>query len=262
MLREDKMDLKNIENITQMFVGTDDDDYPVGVMDFGVYELTENGDIGKQEYYIAATDTIISRIQFYGPLTTIELDFRDSGVGLLRQIAKKIDEVQAEKRNLIILSQIASILPESEYVMSLLNPVSCVRGCTAEGQPSPILQLIYNTADIQFHKVEYDIATLQAEANREASEMFRQDISDEDIEEAQAIIDEQEDEKAADEEMSEAFSPTFGMDMDKVRSTSEKFSGGKSGAKITGNADKAIKVSGSNRERVEGGEGDGRSVSQ
>lgn len=224
----------SLEQLLNMFKGRDRDGDAASVIDFGVYDVQEDKQIGESHFYMVATEAVVEKISFLGPFTMVELDFKDPGMAMLRQVLKVISEFHdyAEPKERIMLSTIASLDPECCYTLSLANPISCVRGFSDETTAATIIQLIYATDNVVFAESEVDIDMISAEIEREQAEILRQAMTDARIQEEQDIIDEIM--GGVEDEM---FTPDFS-----VRSTEEKFTKD-SDVRISGKQEVDVKVS-------------------
>lgn len=205
-------------NIVSAYLGTDEEDYPVAVMDFAVYGFKGENEINPDDkrFYVTAVDTIISAIDFVGDFVIVSLDFKDSGVSLLKTIAEGVNRFHKYGSGTsIMVSQIVSFLETSRHNMALTNPLACIRGYSPDDEPSPILTLIYAAENVMFYESEIDRAQIQADVDRELLSMAENmaDLHDED----EAI--ETPDEKEEREEEEEIFTP----DLSGIRSAGDKY---------------------------------------
>lgn len=205
-------------NIVEEYLGTDEEDYPVAVMDFAVYGLRGDREIDPDDkrFYITAVDTIISAIDFIGDFVIVSLDFKDAGVSLLKTIADGVDKFHKYGAGTsIMVSQIVSFLDSSRHNMALTNPLACIRGYSPDDEPSPILTLIYAAENVMFYESEIDRAQIHADVDREILSM------------AEAMAGVQEDEESIEtpeekeerEETEEIFTP----DLSGIRGTEDKY---------------------------------------
>lgn len=217
-----------IKDILQHLVGTDELDMAKSVIDFGLYDVKEDKTLGEMHYYLVAAEAIVSGISFMGPFTMLEIDFRNVGIGIMKEVMDIVKKFHQEinDKELILLSSITSLEEDAKYVLSLINPLTCVRGFVSETEGTTLMQLIYSTENIAFTEYEVDFEQIRAELGREAAELERIQVTEEEIAEEQEKIDEL--------GMNEMFKPEFG-----IRDVQEKYQteegtriSGKQGVKV------------------------------
>ena len=212
----------DLKEVIAPLTGTDDDDMAKSVIDFGLYDINEDKTLGDAQFYMVASEVIITSIAFIGPFTMMELDFRNVGYGMLQQIMGVISRFHENINSsaIMLLSTITSLEHDAKYVLSLANPLTCVRGYSDEGEGTTILQLIYATDNIAFTEYEIDFDKVDADIEREVRELEAMSVTSEEVAAAQETIDEIEN----NEEMKEMFKPEFGFrtPLDKMkRNTSD-----------------------------------------
>lgn len=223
----------SVENILSYLTGTDMDDMAKSVIDFSLYKISEEKEVGDPEYYLIATDAIVTQISFIGPFTMLELDFRDIGVHLLEQVMGVINHFHSDinSDNVLMLSTITSLDKDATHIMSLANPLICVRGYSNEGGGTTILQLVYSTDNIGFTVNEVDYTTIDADVEREIQELEAMEVSKEAMEAAEEIM-----EDSTNDEMSQMFTPEFGL-----RDSSEKYTKESDSIRVSGKKTSQIK---------------------
>lgn len=196
-----------LKEILGHLTGTDDTDMAKSVIDFALYPITEDKDIGDMQYYLIASEAIVTQISFMGPFTMLEVDFRNIGVNLLNQVMNVINKFHNDINydNLIMLSTITSLDQDATHMMSLANPIICVRGYSMKGEGSTLLQMIYSTENIGFHTYEIDYKKIDADIEREMRELESTEVTTEAVQAAQEIVDEN------NEIMNQMFKPEFGL---------------------------------------------------
>ncbi len=195
-----------LHDILKYLVGTDSEDAANSVIDFSVYKQNDDNSIGKPEYYLIASEAVVTQISFMGPFTMIEIDFRNLGVSLLQQVMDMIrkfhSDINSERK--ILLSTITSLKREATHTMSLINPLVYVRGFSSENTGSTILQLIYATDNIAFSTYDIDYTKVDADISRELNEIEAVMVTKEKLE--AAAYDEID---THNKNMQEAFKPDF-----------------------------------------------------
>lgn len=225
-------------NIVESYLGTDDEDYPVAVMDFAVYGLNDKNQINPEDrrFYITAVDAIISAIDFISDFVIITLDFKDAGVQMLKTIADGVNKFHASgDSTAIMVSQIVSFLETSTHNMALTNPLACIRGYSPDDEPAPILQLIYAAENVMFYESEIDKAQIQADVDREILSMAETMLGTDGEAETDA---ETPDEKEEREETEQIFTP----DLSGIRNTDDKYAIKKD--------DKSLRIAGKSKTSV------------
>lgn len=178
---------------------------PKSIMDFALYEPTEEN-IGNPEYYVVTAGAYVSTISFIGTLVMVELDFGDIGTAILNQLIETIDKFHKEinTRNLLMLSTITPFNPECKYIMVLANPLISLRGYSMDSKDNTILQLVYDIDSVGFNETEIDYKQIKADVDREIHELDTSDISEEALRAAQEAFDD-------DKNEDDVFKPEFGI---------------------------------------------------
>ena len=140
----------SLKEVLGHLIGTDDMDMAKSVIDFSIYAINEDKTVGDPQYYLIATEAIVTQISFMGPFVMLELDFRNIGVEILKQVMEEVNRFHTDINydNLILLSSITSLDKDATHLMSLVNPLVCVRGYSEEGEGTTILQLIYSADNV------------------------------------------------------------------------------------------------------------------
>ena len=113
--------------------------------------------------------------------------------------------------NLLMLSTITSLDKDATHIMSLANPLTCVRGFSSEGKSSTLVQMIFATDNVGFTVSDIDYTKIDADIEREIQELEATSVTKEAEEAAQEIYDEN------NEEMKNVFTPEFGFRTDADR---------------------------------------------
>ena len=185
-----------LNDILDFLVGTDDDDMAKSVIDFGLYPINEDKTIGAPYKYLVAVEAIV------------ELDFRNADVLLINQVMKIVEQFHSDinGENLLMLSSITSLDRNASHILSLMNPLVCVRGYSESGKGSTLLQMIYATENVGFSPFEVDFAKVEADIEREMNELVAAQVTAESMEAADEEIDD-----SNNEMMKEMFTPDFGL---------------------------------------------------
>lgn len=222
-----------LKEILGYLTGTDEDDMAKSVIDFAVYPVNEEDkSMGDPQYYLIASEAIVTQISFMGPFVMVELDFRNIGINILNQVLNVVNKFHTDINydSLIMLSTITSLDKNATHLMSLANPLICVRGYSIQGEGSTILQMVYATDNVAFHTYEIDYKQIDADIEREIKELESMQVSNEAMQAAQEIIDEN------NEIMSQMFKPEFGIrtpeDKKKQNDDNVRVTYGKETAKI------------------------------
>ena len=240
-----------IKNILQYLVGTDDSNDAISIIDFGLYNINEDKKIDKPSYYMVAVNAIITQISFLGPFTMVEVDFRNTGLQLLKETLLTINRFHnsVNSEDVMMLSTITSLDKNATHILSLANPLKAVRGYSEEGHESSILQMIYASENVGFSVSNIDYEKIQSEIDREVMEIESAMVSKEAVSAAQETIDEIEE-----SDMQKMFKPNFGHDFG-ITSTEERRQLSKSDVRVTGEeneSEKNIKISSSKTSLVNG----------
>lgn len=215
--------------------GTDDSDLAQSVMDFALYSLNEQSEMGDVRYYLVASEAIITNISFMGPFVMVELDFRTTGISILQQVMKIISQFHKDvnKEQLVLLSTVTSLNKESTHVLSLVNPLMCVRGFSEEGNGSTIMQLVYSAENVIFSTCEIDYDKIDAEVSREVYELQSLEVTKEALAAAQETLEDENDVL-----MKNLFKPEFGLG---IRTAESKKEQALEGVRVV-NGDQAEKI--------------------
>lgn len=178
------------------------------VIDFGLYPINEDKTIGAPYKYLVAVEAIVTYVSFMGPFTMMELDFRNADVLLINQVMKIVEQFHSDinGENLLMLSSITSLDRNASHILSLMNPLVCVRGYSESGKGSTLLQMIYATENVGFSPFEVDFAKVEADIEREMNELVAAQVTAESMEAADEEIDD-----SNNEMMKEMFTPDFGL---------------------------------------------------
>lgn len=221
-----------LDEILSHLTGTDDLDMAKSIIDFAVYPVKEDKTLDAPEYYLIASEAVVTQISFVGMFAMLEIDFRNAGIEELHHVMNVINRFHTgiNSRNLLMLSTITSLDKDASHIMSLANPLLCVRGYS-EGNGSTILQIVYSVENIGFSEYQIDFNKIDADLDREAYELEALEVTNEAIAAAQDILGE--DEK--DEIMKSMFKPEFGL-----RTPDDKRKNNNDGVRVSG--EKAVQV--------------------
>lgn len=106
---------------------------------------------------------------------------------------------------------VTSLDKDATHIMSLANPLTCVRGFSSEGKSSTLVQMIFATDNVGFTVSDIDYTKIDADIEREIQELEATSVTKEAEEAAQEIYDEN------NEEMKNVFTPEFGFRTDADR---------------------------------------------
>ena len=228
----------SLKDVLGYLVGTDDMDMAKSVIDFSVYTINEDKTVGATQYYLVATEAIVTNVSFMGPFVMLELDFRNIGTAILKQVIEEINKFHTNLNydNLILISTITSLDRNATHTMSLVNPIVCIRGYSEKGEGTTILQLIYSADNVGFSTYEIDYGKIDADIDRENQELESINMPSEELEAAPVELDEN------DEEMSEMFSPEFGF-----RTPESKLKDVKNSIRVSGSSTAKIQGKEANR---------------
>lgn len=226
MLKNKNGEDVELEDALAYLQGTDELDRAASVIDFAVYPLVD-GKPGDPEYYLIGTEVIVSMISFTAPFVTLELDFRNAGINLLQQVMSVIRKFHNDmnSRDLLMISTITPLSRDAEFTLTLVNPLISVRGFSDTGNASTILQLGYSAQNAIFNIYDIDFEALDAEVNRELLEMESYKVTNEALEAAESIMDDDNN-----EQMKSMFKPEFGMNSKQSKRQTES-------TRIVGNRD-------------------------
>lgn len=220
----------SLKSILDTLVGTNDLDQPKAVIDFSIYPITEEKTLGNPTYSLVAANAIITQISFMGAFTLVEVDFRHVGIQLLQQVVAVVSLFHKDInfKNVIMISTVTSLSHEASHIMSLTNPLVCIRGYSEEGQGSTLLQLIYPTENIGFSVSEINYEEIDAALDREVMELESADVSAEILSAAQN--------EDGESEMQQIFKPDFIPDFSEAESEKQE------SVRISGHSKNDIKV--------------------
>lgn len=216
MIKDKEGNKVALQDILGHLIGTDADDMAKSVIDFSLYPVNEDKTVGDPQYYLVAAEVIVTQISFMGPFTMLELDFRNIGNSILQQVMGVINKFHSDINadNVIMVSTITSLEKESKHIMSLANPLICVRGYSDKGEGTTILQLVYATDNIGFSAYEIDFAKIEADIERERKEFESMQVTKEAISAAQEVID---DSTVSNDAMKDMFRPDFEITTPEIR---------------------------------------------
>lgn len=245
-----------IKDILGYLTGTDINDDAKSVIDFAVYKVNDDKTLGDPEYYLVATDAIVTQISFMGMFTMVEVDFRNVGETILNQVLGVVNKFHSDvnSEQMMMISTITSFDENSTHVMSLVNPLICVRGFSVQGEASTLMQLVYATESIGFSINKVDYNQINAEIDREIYEMEASIITKE-----SEVAAQESQPNEFDEMMQDAFGGDFAPDFGGVTTSEERFKGG-DGVRVSGyknresNKDKSktVRVGGSSSTKITG----------
>lgn len=197
-----------LNDILSFLVGTDDDNMAKSVIDFGLYPINEDKSVGDPYKYLVAVEAIVTQVSFLGPFTMMELDFRNADTPLINQVMNIVEQFHSNinGENLLMLSTITSLDKKATHILSLMNPLICVRGYSEEGNGSTLLQIVYDTENVVFSLFEVDFAKVEADIEREMNELVAAQVTAESMEAADEEIDD-----SNNEMMKDMFTPDFGL---------------------------------------------------
>ena len=165
-----------LNDILDFLVGTDDDDMAKSVIDFGLYPINEDKTIGAPYKYLVAVEAIVTYVSFMGPFTMMELDFRNADVLLINQVMKIVEQFHSDinGENLLMLSSITSLDRNASHILSLMNPLVCVRGYSESGKGSTLLQMIYATENVAAQVTAESMEAADEEIDDSNNEMMKE----------------------------------------------------------------------------------------
>ena len=207
MLKDKNGKEVSLKDTIDYLTGTDDLDMAKSVIDFSVYPVKEDKTVGEPQYYLAAAEAIVTQISFMGPFVMIEVDFRNVVVAILQQVMEVVNKFHSDINydNLLLVSTITSLDKNATHLMSLVNPLVCVRGYSDTAEGTTILQMIYSADNVGFSTYDIDFDKMDADIDREYQELNAVEVTEEEVSAAQDTLDEN------NEEMKDMFTPEFGF---------------------------------------------------
>lgn len=207
MLKDKNGKEVSLKDTIDYLTGTDDLDMAKSVIDFSVYPVKEDKMVGEPQYYLAAAEAIVTQISFMGPFVMIEVDFRNVGVAILQQVMEVVNKFHSDINydNLLLVSTITSLDKNATHLMSLVNPLVCVRGYSDTAEGTTILQMIYSADNVGFSTYDIDFDKMDADIEREYQELNAVEVTEEEVSAAQDTLD------GNNEEMKDMFTPEFGF---------------------------------------------------
>lgn len=244
----------SLKEVLGHLIGTDDDDMAKSVIDFAVYPINEDKTVDDPTYYLIATEAIITQISFMGPFTMLELDFRNVEMTILQQVMNVVNKFHSDINtdSLLMLSTITPLEKDATHILSLMNPLVCVRGYSEKGNGSTILQLIYATENIAFSLYEIDHKLIDADIDREIRELESMQVTEEALAAAQDVMD-----NDYNNSLKDMFTPEFGLktpedklkkNMDGVRTSSSGKISSKKNVRVGSSEESNIRGVGSDDE--------------
>ena len=198
MLKDKNGKEVSLKDTIDYLTGTDDLDMAKSVIDFSVYPVKEDKTVGEPQYYLAAAEAIVTQISFMGP-------FRNVGVAILQQVMEVVNKFHSDINydNLLLVSTITSLDKNATHLMSLVNPLVCVRGYSDTAEGTTILQMIYSADNVGFSTYDIDFDKMDADIEREYQELNAVEVTEEEVSAAQDTLYEN------NEEMKDMFTPEF-----------------------------------------------------
>lgn len=138
-------------------------------------------------------------------LPTVESEFANAGSCI------DINSVEPDISNVYTTEPGEYEVKYATHIMSLANPLTCVRGFSSEGKSSTLVQMIFATDNVGFTVSDIDYTKIDADIEREIQELEATSVTKEAEEAAQEIYDEN------NEEMKNVFTPEFGFRTDADR---------------------------------------------
>lgn len=230
-----------LKDILKYLVGTDELDEAKSVIDFSLYKIKEDKTLDDPTFYLVASETIVTQISFMGPFVMMELDFRNVGIQILQQVMNVVHEFHTDinSDNLLLLSTITSLDEEATHIMSLANPLTCIRGYSDKGEGTTLLQMIYSVDNVGFSTHDIDYSKIDADVDREIAELEAMEVTEEEVAAAQEIYDNN------NEAMKEMFTPEFGL-----RTPESKMKERTKDVRVSG--EKAVKIHSSSVDNADG----------
>lgn len=197
-----------LNTILNYLTGTNENDESNSVIDFSLYKIDDKRSITDSSFYLVASDAIVTQISFIGPFVMLEVDFRNIGIPILQQVMNAINKFHKDINadNVLMISTITPMDKDATHLMTLANPLMCVRGYSEEGSGSTILQLVYSVDNIGFIINDIDYDKIDMEVDHEIRELESYEISNEAVTAAEETLEDN-----VNNEMKEMFHPEFGL---------------------------------------------------
>ena len=197
-----------LSTILNYLTGTNENDESNSVIDFSLYKIDDKRSITDSAFYLVASDAIVTQISFIGPFVMLEVDFRNIGIPILQQVMNAINKFHKDINtdNVLMMSTITPMNRDATHLMTLANPLMCIRGYSEEGSGSTILQLVYSVDNIGFIINDIDYDKIDMEVDHEIRELESYEISNEAVTAAEETLEDN-----VNNEMKEMFHPEFGL---------------------------------------------------
>lgn len=165
---------KNEEHITfeeliYHLTGDDADGDPKSVMYSGLLEVPDNAsEIKEHTGFTAVPEVSIDRISVIGKFIMVQINFHYEENIWLRRFMELIDEFYQiiDKANMFFFMEITNLFGDTDYHLTLLNPMCYAKGLDAQQRPV-IVQVIFNTDMVYAVQDDFDIEEIKAELLRE-----------------------------------------------------------------------------------------------
>lgn len=150
--------------------GNDADGDPKSVMYAGLLEVPKDKECKIEEYtgFTAVPEVSIDRISVIGKFVMVQINFHYEENIWLRRFMELIDEFYQiiDKSNMFFLMEITNLFGDTDYHLTLLNPMCYARGIDAQQHPV-IVQVIFDIDMVYAVQDDFDIEEIKAELLRE-----------------------------------------------------------------------------------------------
>ena len=179
-MRQDEEHI-TFEDLLYHLTGEDEDGDPKSVMYAGILEVSKDDEIEERTGFTAAPEVSIDRISVIGKFVMVQINFHYEANMWLQRFMELLDEFYQiiDKSKMFLLMEITNLLGDTDYHLTLLNPVCYARGMDSMQNPV-IVQVIFDTDMIFAVQDHFDIADIKAELLREDDdELYLQMVKNE-----------------------------------------------------------------------------------
>lgn len=169
------------EDLLYHLTGQDADGDPKSVMYAGILEVSKDDEVEERTGFTAAPEVSIDRISVTGKFVMVQINFHYEANMWLQRFIELLDEFyqSIDKSNIFLLMEITNLFGDTDYHLTLLNPVCYARGMDSMQNPV-IVQVVFDTDTIFAVQDNFDIEDIRAELLREDDdELYLQMVKNE-----------------------------------------------------------------------------------
>lgn len=179
-MRQDEEHI-TFEDLLYHLTGEDEDGDPKSVMYAGILEVSTDDAVEEHTGFTAVPEVSIDRISVTGKFVMVQINFHYEANIWLQRFMELLDEFYQiiDKSKMFLLMEITNLLGDTNYHLTLLNPVCYARGMDSMQNPV-IVQVVFDTDTIFAVQDNFDIEDIRAELLREDDdELYLQMVKNE-----------------------------------------------------------------------------------